>query len=272
MILERNRENLSDDIFSLFGTTEEDQILEVFKKKLKEKIDYINDLINVDLDKLTNVEFYYLIRRLYGITLEEKDFLAFVSKKRNKEYTMFKTIPTTMVFQDYKKEGTGSSFDYWKQPYQIFIEAALSHDTKLDSKKNYTSTDIKNMSENNEITVLDYQSLELEDYISDIEILEEYPVKELKLAKSIVPNNEEYKDEFDYYMTAIRRVVNKPFILRDLRKYVKELNDELYDVFIYSSMSFGYGEIAKKCKEWFKQENISDELKNISKRLSKRYN
>ena len=37
MILERNRESLGEDIYSLFGTTNDEEILEFFKKKLTEK-------------------------------------------------------------------------------------------------------------------------------------------------------------------------------------------------------------------------------------------
>lgn len=272
MILERNRESLGEDIYSLFGTTNDEEILEFFKKKLTEKLELINRMINTDYDKLTNEEYYYLLRNLYGIKLEERDFLAYISKIRNKKYTSFYTIPTTMIFKDYKSEGKGINYSYWKQPYQVFVKVAISEGTKIESKKNYSKVDIRNMHLANKITVLDYESMEVEDFVRDMEEFDEYPAPPNKLAKRIVPHNEEYKEEFDFYMEAIRRTVNKNFIMRNLRKYVEELNEELYDIFIYSSMSYGYGEVAKKCKEWFKENNISDSLNDISKRLSKRRN
>ena len=269
MILARNRERLSEDVLSLIGTSDEEDILETFKKKLQEEIDYVNKLINTDYDKLSNVDFYYLIRDLYSITLTERDFLNFISKKRNKEYTYFKIIPTTMVFNDYKSEGKGKNFSYWKQPYQIFVDVALAEDANIDSKKNYSSIDIKNMYDKNKITVLEYDSIELEEYISDIEELEEYPAPELKLAKSIIPDNDDYKEEFDFYISALRRKLTKKFVLNDLYKYVEDLNEELYNIFLFSSMSYGYGLLSNRCKEWFKTTSIGDELNGITKRLSK---
>ena len=270
MILSRNRENLSEDIYDLFGTTNDEEILEVFKKNLTEKIEYINTLLNVDFDELTNEEFYYLIRGLYSITLTEKDFLNYISKERNKVYTHFRTLPTTMYFKENKSEGKGINYSYWNQPYQVFVEAAIAENTTIDPKKNYSKIDINNMHNSRNITVLDYDSIEIEEYIKSMEEISSYPVKPLKLAKSIVPNNEEYKDEFDYYISAIRRKVTKVFILKELHKYMDELNEELYNIFIHSSLSYGYGIVSQKCKDWYKETNISEEINDISKRLSKK--
>lgn len=271
MILVRKRETLGKDIYSLPGTNG-DEVLKIFKKRLTEKIDLVNKLIDTDYDSLTNEEYYYLIRNIFDIILKEQDFLAYISKMRKKEYSYFCTIPTSMTFSEYKSEGKGINSSFWKQTYQVFVEVAVSDKTNLDSKKKYSKEEIRNMYLANQITVLDYESMELEKFMKDMENFDEYPTPIYKLAKKIIPNNEEYKNEFDFYMNALRRKVNKEFIMGELRKYVEELNVELYDIFISSSMLDEYGKVAKKCKKWFKENNKNDDLNNLSKRLSKRKN
>ena len=270
MILARKKETLSADIYDLFGATNDDEILDAFKKNLTEKVDFINAIINVNFDELTNEEFYYMIKGLYSITLTEKDFLNYISKKRNKDYTHIKTIPTTMYFKEFKSEGSGINYSYWNQPYQVFVEAAIAENANIDPKKNYSKMDINNLHNSRKITVLDYDSIEIEEYIKNMEEMDSYPVKSFKLAKSFIPDNEEYKDEFDYYISIIRENVTKQFVLRELRKYVDELSEELYNIFIYSSVPHGYGIVSQKCKEWYKESKINEEINDDKKRLGKR--
>ena len=85
-----------------------------------------------------------------------------------------------------------------------------------------------------------------------MEDFDEYPTPVYKLAKSFVPNNEKFKSKFDFYINTIRRKVNKKFIVREPRKYVEGLNEEIYDILFIHQCNIDMEKLQKNVKNGLK--------------------
>ena len=267
MILERNRQTLCENVISNYGTLEDIDIAKKFGNELTSKIKTIKKLVENDYDNLTNSELYYLISEIYGIVLEEEDILRYISSKNNREYKSLRTIPTTMSITAEKKEGSGRTLDYWKQKFQVFLDIALAKDKIIITRDNFTKEVLKNLIEQKDIVVLDYDTLETDDVIYDEEEYDPNVIKCFKMSKRIIPNNEGEQEEFDFYMSILKEKLPRKKLLKELRNYMNELENEIYDLFMYSSMSYGYGPVSYECKKWYKNSNIKDDINVLSKKI-----
>ena len=271
-------EFLSDDTFE--GIYNNDSIIEnvdQFKEAIKRIVDYIYRIINIDLEKMNDKEFYDLIKYFYYIKLDENDYLEMISRKNNCKYTKIVTIPTTMVFDEMVEEGHRKSFSYWKQHFQVYLQVTTNLDI-ISSNHVYTVEEIKKLLLDKSIVVVSKEARDLnkklefeEDYISimkdipslDIYIDDMYSMHELS-SKFIVNN-------FELFIELLRSKFTKKKILRDMKKCLITMQEEMEEVFKYTDRNYGdYTLIAKLCKKWFDESEEKEKYNAIKKVLSKK--
>lgn len=264
MKLYEKRQTICEDTLSYFGVLEDEDIVKAFGDNLKEQVHTIKELSEKDYNDLTNEELFYLLNKIYSIVVEEKDVLKYISNKNNREYSSIRTIPTTMSFTADKKDSRGRIMDYWKEKYQVFLEVALAKDKDLPTRDNITKEELKELIDKKDIIVLDYDTLEVDDVIRDEEEFDNTILKFFDISRRMLPDNKLYKEEFDYYMNLLKEKLPRKKLLKELSNYLKDLIQDIYDLFVSSSLSYGYGTISSNCKEWYKNSDIKDEINNLT--------
>ena len=266
MYIENEKIWLSDDIFDEVFLISDDEILNTFKERIKNHLNIINNLLNSDLEKMSNEEYYNLIKNIYNISLEDEDYLKIISKKMNKKCTRFSTINTTMTFTDVATEGRGRSFDYWDQLYQIKYEVAEFKDCKLKFNETLPKDKLRKMIDKKKIILIEMNTIPIDDEPNFIkEDIEEFPIQK-KFRGYEIENSE--KEEFDIIVNLLKKEITKKKLLKDIKSYINELKDEIkYAISLVSVSHNPYYNISKLCNEWYNSSEEKEELKELSKKV-----
>lgn len=192
-----------------------------------------------------------------------------LSKHNNKQYTYIHKLPTTMVFSDIATEGHGKGFDWWNEFYQVYYVAATSDQFKFDYNKTYSKKEIKELLADKSIVVLKCENEAINDNKSFVQ--EDY--------EAIVPldiNSENYIDNAlvfisdNYGGKLMRKKLTKKVVLKDIKKIINILNNEIEDIFSNAkSQDPYYLGTSVICKEWFDSSEEKEKYNNIQKELLK---
>lgn len=275
-----DRITLVEDTYGYVGRASNEENAEMFKIEIQKYIEIIDKLINLDFKKLSNREFYELLKQIYSIRLDENDYLKMISKKNGKKYSDIYNIPTTMTFKSMVTEGHGRDFSWYEDLFQTYFDVAISDDLKNRRFQNgrynlkpFTKQEIKQMLEDKDIVI--FMENDRVIYKSD---LEEFNAEEYKKFPSLNIECKWYtgnyfkfiEDNFDLFAELLRRKFTKKKILKDMKEYLKELECDIDNIFNnVNSRDKYYSGISKICENWYNTSGIKEKHEDIIKTLSK---
>ena len=270
MKIERKRMTLLEDTYAYIGRSSDEENAEEFKREVKNYISTINEIVEVDFDRLTDKELYELLTKVYNIYLDDKDYLEMLSKRYNKEYIRFYRIPTTLTFYDIKKEGYGNNFSWWQQLYQVYYDVVAINDVNFDYNKIYSKDEIKEMVNTKNVVIL---KQELEEILDNPEFeKEEYeklPILDIDINGCGNNMSQFIINNYQLFGELLRRKFTKKKVLNDMKKLINDFQDDINAIFYYanSNDTINYN-IARICKEWFDTSNDKKEYEIIQKKLN----
>lgn len=258
MLINRKKHNLCQNTINHYGNKSNEYTIGMFKDIVSDIKGILNRFVEADFDSLSNAEFYNLISNIYDISLEKEDIFKFFSDKNNKKYDRIVTIPTTMVYT------VNNSSGFFDDSYQVFYEAMIDKDVSLDSNKVYSKIQLKKMLKNKDIVITNTDSILIDERL---EKEEEY--EDINKNNSLVPKNVDYSDKesFYYFIKEIRSILDNKRILNDLNDYVLDFNQELYNIYVYSSLHTVYSNIMSQCISWFDNSDTKEEVQVLTKRI-----
>ena len=263
---------LTEETYAYIHSKSEQEILEIFKNNLNEYLNTINTLVNQDLKTLSDEEFYNLLCKVYSIVLTEEDYLKILSKKNNKKYNRFTEIGTYMTFTDTATEGHGRDFSWWEQLYQVRYTIAVSEDTNLEYNITLKKEDIKKMIDDKSIVITAIKSTPLHNKLKINEEFEQFPLTQLNDTYSHIYGKKSgpiYKDDnFPIVISMLRRKFTKKRILRDMKRYIQELQDEIDMITLYSHQDYFYDKTSKLCKEWYNQSEEKEKISILKRQIN----
>lgn len=267
---ERKRMSLLEDTYAYIGRLSDDENAEEFKRKVKNYISTIKEIVEADFDKLTDKELFELLTNVYNIYLDDKDYLEILSKSYNKEYTHFYRIPTTLAFYDTKQEGHGNNFSWWPQLYQIYYNVVATNDVDFDCNKIYTKDEIKEMVDTKNIVILKQESEEIMDNQEfEKEEYEELPILDIDINDYGNNISQFIINNYQLFGELLRKKFIKKNVLNDMKKLINDLKDDINAIFYYanSNDTINYN-IARICKEWFDTSSDKEEYESLQKKLN----
>lgn len=251
MNIERKIINICEETLNLLEWPKEN--LETFKIQIKKYIYAMNNLIDIDLNKLSDEEFCSLISEIYNVYIDDEDCLKILSKKNKKKYNMFTEITTKMTYEATATEGHGKNFSWWNQIYQVVYEVAVSEDISIDSSKDYNSKEIEEMIIDKNIVIVGRKSIPVEEKIENY--------KEFKITTM-----DDIRDE--NITSILRRKFTKKKILKDMQDVIDELEIEIDDTLSSSNNEKSvYYETSKLCDEWFNKSEEKKEYEHIKSKV-----
>ena len=264
---------LREDTYAYIYRKSEQEIFEIFKNTLKKYINIINDLVNKEFKKLSDQEFYDLLCKVYSISLTEEDYLKILSKRNNKKYNRFTEIGTCMTFNDTATEGRVKNFSYWKQLYQVRYIVAVSEDINIEYDSILRKKDIKKMVEDKSIVIVERKTIPINNKLNINETVENIPSIKLNHSYSNSTygrmTGSIYKDDnFPIIISMLRRKFTKKRILKDMKDYVEELQDEMEIVLSYSQSGYTYSEVSKLCNEWYAKSEEKEKLNILQRKIN----
>lgn len=272
MNIDKKSITLTEDTYAYMYRVSNKKIFETFRDTLKKYINTINDLVNQDLKTLTDEEFYDLLCKVYSISLTEEDYLKILSKRNNKKYNRFTEIGTFMTFTDTATEWHGRDFSWWIQLYQVGYIVAVSEDTKIEYDSVLGKKDIKKMVEDKTIVIVGRKTRPINNKLNINETIEEIPSIELNCTYSEIYgrlNGLIYKDDnFSIIISMLRRKFTKKRILKDMKDYIEELQDEMTIVLSPSQHSYTYNEVSKLCNEWYDKSEEKHKLNVLQRKIN----
>ncbi len=274
MNAERIRISLVEDTYAYIGRASNEENAKEFKTRLQQYISILKEVIESDFDKLTDKELYELLSKVYGISLDEDDYLKMLSKLNNKQYTFIHRIPTTMTFKDRATEGHGRSFDWWEQLYQVYYLAATSDTFKFDYNKTYSKEEIKKLSADKSIALLKREEEAIDsnrDFIQ--EDYEPIPTLDIDIEGYGDNISSFVLDNYSLFGQLLRNKFTKKTVLKDMKKMIDDLSEEMQEIFSDTQSSDpNYSETARVCKEWFDSSSEKTEYQGIQKILKQTNN
>lgn len=280
MNISRNRITLYEDTYEYVGVVGSEKNFEKFKIKMENYIDIINKLINLDIKKLSDQDFYELLKHIYCIGLNKEDIIEILSKKNKKKYFNTYNINTTMTFEGIFEDGYSRDYSYCKQLFQICFNVIVSEKLyKNDSRRlcnshlnPYTKDEINKMLDNNDIIIMKELvnpiiNKDLINFKQESETI--FPSLNIDFEDRLISyklvNSKFMQDNFELFVEMVRRIFTKKRILKDIKIYVEELQDDIDAIFMgkYDCL-----EITELCKNWYYTSEIKDKHENIRKKLS----
>ena len=274
MKVDKNRVSLVEDTYAYIGNASNEANVEKFKTELQKYIKILNKVIDSAFDKLTDKELYELLSEVYGISLDEEDYLKMLSMYNNKKYTFVYRIPTTMTFNGTVNEGHGRNFDCWKQLHQIYYFAAVSDMFKFDNNKIYSKEEIKKNVSDKSIILLKQEAEAIDDNINFIsEEFEQIPSLDIDINSYSDNISKFVLDNYSLFGLLLRKRFTKSIVLNDMRKMLNVITEEIQDVFSeIKSNDPDYSETARLCKEWYDTSTEKVEYQGIQKLLKPNIN
>lgn len=273
MNIDKNSITLTEDTYAYIYRASEQEIFETFRDTLKKYINIIDDLVNQDLKKLSDEEFYDLLRKVYSISLTEEDYLKILSKRNNKKYNIFTEIGTFMTFTDTATEGHGRDFSWWKQLYQVRYIIAVSEDTEIEYDSVLRKNDIKKMVEDKSIVIIERKTRQINNKLNINETVENIPSIKLNCSYSNGiygrMTGSIYKDDnFPIVISMLRRKFTKKRILKDMKDYIEELEEEMKIVLSHSQSGYAYNEVSRLCNEWYGKSKEKEKLNILQRKIN----
>ena len=270
MDAERYDIKLMEETYAYAGRASDEENAEEFKTQIKKYISILKEVIESDFDKLDDKALYELLTKIYDIRIDEKDYLNILSKYNNKKYTRFCTLPTSITFYDTKTEGRGTNhFDFWEQLYQVCYVVAISDDFKYDYNKTYSKEEIKKFITDKSIIILKEKSRDIDDSLCPVK--EEYEViPSLRIDIYDYGHNKFILNNLNLLGDILREKFTKKKVLKDVRKTINDLNDEMKSIFDDTQLNdYYYSGIAKVCKEWYGSSEEKAEYEELQKQVKK---
>lgn len=271
MVIERQPINLLYETYSYIGRQPVEQSAAAFKAELLKHLDKLKKFVDVDIDELSNEEFFKLLVSIYSIRLDMKDYLKLFSKKYNKQYNRVTKIPTNMTLIDRATEGHGRSFDWWDQLYQVEYDAAISNDTDFDYNKVYSKKEIEKLVSDKTIILLKQENspIQKKDVDFNEESFQYFPI-DFDITESGDIMSGFILDNYDLYIDMLRENITQRKILMDIRDYIVYLNSEILAVTSCSGPILNESdEISTLCKKWYDSSNTKNEFELLKGKFAK---
>ena len=269
MYIARKRITLQEKTYEYIGRLSPEENAEEFKKGISKYISILKEFIESNFDRLTDVELYELLSKIYNISLDEKDYLKMLSKYNNKNYWFIDRMPTTMTYIGRATEGHGRSFDWWEQLYQVYYVVATSDTFKFDYNKVYSKEEIKKLASDKSIVLLKKEEKAINDNKDfNQEEFELIPTLDIDL-KSYSNNISEFVlKNFHLFGDLLRANFSRSTVINDLKDMTEELSDEMKTIFSYEySKSDDFSKTDRICKEWWNSSEEKKEYNSIQKVL-----
>lgn len=266
MNIKKKKIKLADDTFAYIGRASNLENVNVFKNELSNYIKILNDIIEIDFNKINDKELYILLSKVYDISLDENDFLELLSKCYNKQYNYIGTIKTDMVYTDIKTEGYGNGFSWWRQSNQVNYKAAISGGYKYDYNKIHSKAEIKKLVLEKKIVIFSIETYPIKELKSNFEKYESIPM--IDITNDV--NSKFIQENYSLFGKLLRKKITKKRVLLDVKKQINDINYDLDTIFKQTPYSSNdYLEIGKLCSDWFVSSNEGKEYQNILKKLWK---
>ena len=79
-----------------------------------------------------------------------------------------------------------------------------------------------------------------------------------------------YKDDnFPIVISMLRKKFTKKRILKDMKDYIEELQDEMEIVLSHSQHGYAYSEVSKLCNEWYDKSEEKEKLNILKRKINK---
>lgn len=121
---------------------------------VKKDLEAINALIENDLDKISDKDFYCLISRFFTVNFTIKELLNVISRVNNAYYDKIELLNTRETFEIHRSYGHGKDLDYLTNKYQVNWVVATARNFRLNPKYNYSQEEINSMEANKQIAIL----------------------------------------------------------------------------------------------------------------------
>ena len=262
---------LSENTFWDVDRSSIEDNLQVFKMNLRDYIIRLKRILDSDFDELSDQELYTKLSEIYDMELNYEDYLYILSRKNNRKYVDIKSLPTTMYYKSIKREGTGKDLARWNQLYQVRYLVAVTDTFESESNKNYSSKEIKELVNNNDIVLLNRKDKEI-DFVGDITEASFETLPTLNLDVRSYRNNivEFVLNNFNFFGEILRKEFTKERVYNDINEILDELDYDLNYVFDRTqSKDESYVKLAKACKKWYDLSIEKDLYQGIQKKLSR---
>lgn len=225
----------------------------------------IETLLSEDLKKLSNEEYYELINKVYDVKLDENDYLKAMSVKNKIKYNRLINIWTYMTFNDIYREGHGKDFSYWNQLYQVGYLAFAIEDNNINNESILTKEEINKLIQDKSIVLIKRKSRTIHEKLDYNESLERIPIENLNcdITDRYVPRIEGTicnDDNFNYFITILRKRLTKKKILQDMKIYLQELQDDIYMFLSFSKYKQDYNKWYDESIEKVKVNSLQNKI------------
>lgn len=268
MFIDLNEVTLEEDVFSYIGRTSASK---VFQENIKKEIMMINRLLNSNLEKLSNRDFYNLISEFYDVTLEEDDYLDIISKMYNKKFTKFVEIGTYMTFEDIKSEKYGRKSDWWRQLYQIKYIVVVSEDIDIKPDSIFKKADIKKLIKNNKIVIIERKTVAINEKLKYNEKPVAFPMTKFNCSYSDdgMYGNIEDNEYFPVIISILRKKFTKEKIIIDMKNYLRDLQLQINTILSSNLDNSFHTDTSHTFSNWFNNSKEKEQIKRLSKQVNK---
>lgn len=230
----------------------DEQMFKEFKEYVIHNITVINKIINTDMDKMTDEEFWKFINIVLDIDFKDKDYLKMVSLMKGKKFDHFDEIWSTMTFKSTKSEGHGHDFSWWEAEFQRGFKCVVSEKLEIDSSKPYTVSEIKKMIASNDLVLIAdlEEDLEFTEPKFKREKIQDFPLLSLYISIN--------SELFPYAVQIARKKVTKKKVLKVMAKVVEDLQE---DIELLLNFNFSY---KSQCEDWYENSGMKLLLQRVT--------
>lgn len=266
---ELSRVSILENTYAYIGRASNESNFKTFKEEIEKHLNIIKRVLDSDIDKLTDDEFFNLLMGTYSITLDTEDYLKLLSKKYHKKYIFVGEIPTTMTFTGRATEGHGRSFSWWPQLYQVGYDAAISRDMDYEYNKVYTKEEVNKLVSDKSVVLLTENHKPVdnidfkEETFTPFSINDKFNIDGNTLSGFTLNN-------YNLYIKYLKRKFTKKKILMDIKKYAIDLQKDIDSVTKLSNQNDSlYSELTKLCNDWYESSEAKNKFLLLQRKLNK---
>lgn len=271
----KNEYEFLDDIEDLNdGTYDPDEMVEKFKDCVANNIRVINKIINADIDKMTDEEFWDFINKAFDVNFKQKHYLKMISLLKGKKFNCFSEIWSTMTFTATKTEGRGHDFSWYETKFQQGFKVAVSKGLSIDDGKAYSVEEIKQLIASNDLVLIDDSQRDLQFTSPNFE---EEPFQELPMLKGhyneffdLLEFNVEGSELFPHAIQVVREKYTKKKILKKMASKIEELQAEINQFLQVNSSNYYKESVGQPCKNWFEESSMKLSLQALQSQTNKK--
>lgn len=232
-----------------------------FKSLLTGYVDFLSKLKKINLDDLSNKEYFELLKKLYTITFDDKDYLYAFSRHYGKNYTNFVDINTNMVITRKRQEGYGNSIVWSEENQKVRLHVAITDAKNFDPNKEYTKEEIVNMAKNKDIIIISTKKIDIPKVPENSETYETLPM--VDISKNDL--DDFIKSNIPLFGSIMRGQITDEQLRSDIIKFIEDLNFQLRSVTIFNQGI--YEATNKECKEWWIASDLKNEYDDIENEI-----